>query len=67
MTPTKEGFLNRMTPVQLPNARDLFSRFGRSTSVGVKVEDNTSYLNPRKNDVIDEVERLASNAEESTE
>lgn len=67
MIPTKEGFLNRMTPVQLPNARDLFSRFGRSTSLGVKVEDNTSYLNPRKNDVIDEVERLASKSDESTE
>lgn len=62
MIPKAESFLNRISIVKLPNARDLFSRFGNANSVGVHVEDGTPILALRKNDLCDEVERKAAEA-----
>lgn len=63
MIPKSEGFLNRLSVVKLPHPRDLFSRFGNANLRSVHVEDGTPLLALRKNDLVDQINKEASEAE----
>lgn len=61
MVINSKGFLNRFQVVKIPSVKEIYGRLGASAPV-TSVPDGTPLMYERKNDVIDEVNRKASQA-----
>lgn len=59
MIPSKKGHLNAFQYVHIPSVRHLFDRVGRVVPPPTVVDPEVSVLDPRKNDLINDVMELA--------